>query len=117
MIDPFRRSRCLIELTETGSEKKTVAAFAHKTKKGVESITYEATFSVPPNFGEIGAVAVRNEHHEEMFLKDIVLTIDGDDSAPLIFSCNSWLHSKFDDPQDRIFFTSNKVMNTNINFF
>ncbi|XP_042405541.1 linoleate 13S-lipoxygenase 2-1, chloroplastic-like [Zingiber officinale] len=93
---------------QTESEKKTVSAFAHKTKTGVESITYEATFSVPPNFGEIGAVAVRNEHHEEMFLKDIVLTIDGDDSAPLVFSCRSWLHSKFDDPQDRVFFTSNK---------
>lgn len=86
-----------------------MAAFAHKAKKGISSITYEATFSVPVKFGEIGAVAVRNEHHKEMFLKDIVLTIDGDDSAPLLFDCKSWLHSKSDYRQDRVFFTSNKV--------
>ncbi|XP_042437577.1 linoleate 13S-lipoxygenase 2-1, chloroplastic-like [Zingiber officinale] len=94
--------------SETGLEKKTVAAFAHKAKKGIGRITYEATFSVPENFGEIGAVVVRNEHHKELFLKDIVLTIDGDDSAPLLFDCKSWSHSKFDDSQDRVFFTSNK---------
>ncbi|XP_042472154.1 linoleate 13S-lipoxygenase 2-1, chloroplastic-like [Zingiber officinale] len=92
------------DLDHTGSEKKTGAAFAHEAKLGIGSITYEATFSVPANFGKIGAVVVRNELDNELFLKDIVLKIDGDDSAPLLFDCKSWLHSKF----DRVFFTSNK---------
>ncbi|KAG6536177.1 hypothetical protein ZIOFF_001226 [Zingiber officinale] len=92
------------DLEQTGLEKKTVEAFAHVAKKGIGSITYEASFSVPSNFGEIGAVVVRNEHHNELFLNDIVLTIDGDDSAPLLFDCKSWLHSKF----NRVFFISNK---------
>ncbi|XP_074577236.1 linoleate 13S-lipoxygenase 2-1, chloroplastic-like [Curcuma longa] len=96
------------DLDQTGSEKKTVAAFAKKDKIGIGSITYEATFSVPENFGKIGAVVVRNEHHNELFLKDIVLTIHGDYSAPLLFDCKSWVHSKFDNSQNRVFFTANK---------
>ncbi|KAE8682516.1 hypothetical protein F3Y22_tig00111238pilonHSYRG00140 [Hibiscus syriacus] len=39
-----------------------------------------------------------------MFLTDIVL--DGfQDSDPITVSCNSWIHSKFDNPQKRVFFT------------
>ncbi|THU58151.1 hypothetical protein C4D60_Mb03t11150 [Musa balbisiana] len=63
----------------TGLEKKTIAAYAHKANHGVEAAKYEASFSVPPSFGEIGAVFVRNEHHKEMYLSDIVLS-SADDS-------------------------------------
>ncbi|URD93650.1 hypothetical protein MUK42_01134 [Musa troglodytarum] len=70
----------------TGLEKKTIAAYAHKANHGVEAAKYEARFSVPPSFGEIGAVYVRNEHHKEMYLSDIVLS-SADDSIAVNISC------------------------------
>ncbi|XP_009391881.2 linoleate 13S-lipoxygenase 2-1, chloroplastic [Musa acuminata AAA Group] len=93
----------------TGLEKKTIAAFAHKASHGVETAKYEASFSVPPSFGEIGAVFVRNEHHKEMYLSDIVLS-SADDSIAANISCKSWLHSKFDNPEDRVFFTNKSYL-------
>jgi lipoxygenase len=52
-------------------------------------------------------VLVENEHHREMFLEDIV--IDGFSHGPIYLTCRSWVHSKFDNPQKRVFFT-NKVI-------
>ncbi|WOK95280.1 linoleate 13S-lipoxygenase 2-1, chloroplastic [Canna indica] len=92
---------------ETGEEKKTVQAYAHKAGQSGDTAKYEASFSVPANFGEIGGVSVRNEHHKEMYLKDIVLKT-GDGAGSVTISCRSWLHSKFDNKQDRVFFISNK---------
>ncbi|KAE8657830.1 Lipoxygenase 2.3 [Hibiscus syriacus] len=89
---------------KTGQEKQTIKAYAHLVKQHDEDVTYEADFTVGPDFGELGAVVVENEHHREMFLTDIVL--DGfQDSDPITVSCNSWIHSKFDNPQKRVFFT------------
>ncbi|KAI3421632.1 uncharacterized protein J3R85_011982 [Psidium guajava] len=39
-----------------------------------------------------------------MHLKDIVL--DGFVAGPVSITCNSWVHSKFDNPQKRVFFTN-----------
>jgi len=66
-------------------------------------VTYECEFEVRDDFGEAGAIFVENEHHKEMYLKDIVL--DGFAGGPLSITCNSWVHSKFDNPQKRVFFT------------
>lgn len=60
-------------------------------------------FVVPQEFGKIGAVLIENKHHSEMYLKNVVL---GDDE--ITFTCESWIHSKHDNPDKRIFFT-NKV--------
>lgn len=90
----------------TGLEKETLKAYAHKAGNGEESVKYEAKFEVPNDFGEIGAVLVENEHHKEMFLETIHL--DGFPEGPINFHCASWVHSKFDNPTNRVFF-SNKV--------
>ncbi|KAK9123060.1 hypothetical protein Sjap_012662 [Stephania japonica] len=101
---------------QTGEERETIKGFAHKTindedrqnnddeKEKGQTVRYEAKFEVPKNFGRIGAVVVENEHHREMFLAHIVL--DGLlNSPPVTIICNSWVSSKFDNPQRRVFFT------------
>lgn len=91
---------------ETKLEKPSIKHFAHKTHQSVEEVRYEAEFEVPESFGEIGAILVENEHHREMFVKEIVL--DGFILGPVRFACESWLHSKHENPDKRIFFP-NKV--------
>lgn len=89
---------------ETGLQKKPIGAYAHR--KGVKDgkVTYETEFVIPDDFGEIGAVLVENEHHREMFLQDIIL--HGVPYGPIHFNCSSFVASKSDDPQKRIFFTN-----------
>lgn len=91
---------------ETGLEKDTIEGYAHKVGRGDNGVKYETIFEVPIDFGEVGAVLVENEHHREMFLEDIV--IDGLPCGPVSVTCRSWVHSKFDSPVKRVFFT-NKV--------
>ncbi|KAJ8423313.1 hypothetical protein Cgig2_008842 [Carnegiea gigantea] len=93
---------------ETGSEKPTIKGYAHRGKIENGLLTYEAKFEVPPKFGEIGAVLVENEHHKEMHLAEIVL--DGFPLGPVHFSCNSWVHSKFDNPEKRVFFSNKSYL-------
>jgi lipoxygenase len=87
---------------ETGREREKVKGFAHMT---LTQGTYEAKMSVPASFGPVGAVLVENEHHREMFLKDIKLITGGDESSAITFDVGSWVHSKFDEPESRVFFT------------
>lgn len=68
---------------------------------------YETKFTVPAGFGAVGAVLVENQHHKEIFLKDIVL--EGFPDGPVNVECDSWAHSKYDDSKKRIFF-ANKVL-------
>ncbi|XP_006657135.2 lipoxygenase 2.3, chloroplastic-like [Oryza brachyantha] len=90
---------------KTGEEKSTISGYAHVTRRDGAGATYEATFAVPASFGPVGAVLVENEHHREMFLRDIVLTDGGSSSSSAaVFECNSWVHSKFDDSRKRAFF-------------
>ncbi|KAI6669508.1 hypothetical protein NL676_004393 [Syzygium grande] len=89
---------------KTGQEKGTIKGYAHKKSQNKDVVTYECEFKVGEEFGQVGAILVENEHHKEMHLKDIVL--DGFVSGPLSITCNSWVHSKFDNPQKRIFFTN-----------
>ncbi|XP_010031853.2 linoleate 13S-lipoxygenase 2-1, chloroplastic isoform X1 [Eucalyptus grandis] len=88
---------------KTGLEKGTIKGYAHKKSQNEKEVTYECEFKVGDDFGEAGAIFVENEHHKEMYLKDIVL--DGFAGGPLSIRCNSWVHSKFDNPQKRVFFT------------
>ncbi|KAK7262559.1 hypothetical protein RJT34_30133 [Clitoria ternatea] len=89
---------------ETGVEKESIKAYAHKTGENGESVKYVANFAVPNDFGEIGAVLVENEHHMEMFLETIFL--DGLPHGSIHFDCASWIHSKFDNPTKRVFFSN-----------
>lgn len=91
-------------MQDTGLEKETIQAYAHKGSQDMDDINYVCDFTIPRTFGEIGAVLVTNEHHKEMFLKDI--TFSHDDATILTINCNSWVNAKFDNPEKRIFFTN-----------
>ncbi|WVZ77493.1 hypothetical protein U9M48_025352 [Paspalum notatum var. saurae] len=107
IVDLFGKT-LLLELVSseldpvTGLEKPRVTAFAHKTLKDGH---FEAEFQVPVKFGPVGAVLVENEHHKEVFIKEIKLVTGGDATTAVTFDCNSWVHSKFDNPEKRVFFT------------
>ncbi|XP_010673575.2 linoleate 13S-lipoxygenase 2-1, chloroplastic [Beta vulgaris subsp. vulgaris] len=113
IIDMFGKT-LLLEIVsaeaqpKTGSKKATIQAYAHRSKTEDGVVKYEADLVVPPEFGEVGAILVENEHHQEMHLTDILL--DGLPLGSLQFSCNSWVHSKFDNPQKRVFFTNKSYL-------
>ena len=87
-------------------EKQTVQGHAklNLAKNKGDEVKYEAHLQVHENFGEVGAILVTNEHRKEIYLKDIVL--DGLPQGPVKFYCNSWIASKHDNPEKRIFFTT-----------
>ncbi|XP_021772004.1 linoleate 13S-lipoxygenase 2-1, chloroplastic-like [Chenopodium quinoa] len=91
-----------------GVEKATIKGYAHRLKSEDGIVKYEADFVVPPEFGEVGAVLVENEHHKEMYLTDILL--DGLPFGSVQFSCNSWVHAKYDNPEKRVFFTNKSYL-------
>ncbi|TKY67437.1 Linoleate 13S-lipoxygenase 2-1 [Spatholobus suberectus] len=93
---------------KTKLEKETIKGYAHKANQSAEKVTYEAEFEVPESFGEIGAIFVENEHHREMFIKDVVL--DGFILGPVNISCNSWVHSKYDNPVKRVFYPNKSYL-------
>ncbi|PRQ35260.1 putative linoleate 13S-lipoxygenase [Rosa chinensis] len=93
---------------KTGLEKEPVTGFAHRSRRLEGEIIYETDFKVPLDFGEVGAILIENEHHKEMHLKDIVL--DGLPNSPVLLSCNSWIHSKYDNPAKRVFFTNKSYL-------
>ncbi|XVF69709.1 hypothetical protein PTKIN_Ptkin11bG0103900 [Pterospermum kingtungense] len=93
---------------KTGLEKSKIKGYAHRISKDGQHVKYEADFEIPADFGEIGAVFVENEHHREMFVQDIVL--DGLPDGPVNVNCNSWVHSKHDNPRNRVFFTNKSYL-------
>ncbi|KGN54489.2 linoleate 13S-lipoxygenase 2-1, chloroplastic [Cucumis sativus] len=95
----------------TGLEKGTIKKYAHKEDTERDEIIYEADFEIPPDFGPIGAIFVENEHHKEIFLKDVV--IEGLPSGPLNFVCSSWINEKDYDDSRRIFFTTKSYLPSN----
>ncbi|KAL3519188.1 hypothetical protein ACH5RR_021777 [Cinchona calisaya] len=95
--------------SKTGLEKPSITAYAHRKNLFEETTEYECDFELYEDFGEVGAILVENEHHNEMFLKKIVL--DGfHDHGPVTFTCNSWVSSKSDSSEKRIFFTSKSYL-------
>lgn len=97
------------EYADTGEDKGTIKAYAHRLSYDKNEVKYESKFVVPPGFGGVGAILVENEHHKEIYLKDIVL--NGFQDGPINVTCNSWVHSKFDDKTKRIFFTHKVGLN------
>ncbi|CAK9146784.1 unnamed protein product [Ilex paraguariensis] len=93
---------------ETGSEKKTIQGYAHRTGNDENEVKYELDIEITQDFGEVGAILVENEHHKEMYLKNIVL--DGFPHGTVTVTCNSWVHAKFDNPDKRIFFTNKSYL-------
>ncbi|RVX12797.1 Linoleate 13S-lipoxygenase 2-1, chloroplastic [Vitis vinifera] len=97
-------SSLLGKYSDTGLEKKPIGRYAHRVGQKDGEAIYESNFEIPGDFGEIGAVLVQNELRNEMYLKYIVL--NGLPSGPIAFNCGSWVESKFDNPEKRIFFSN-----------
>ncbi|KAK7849539.1 linoleate 13s-lipoxygenase 2-1 [Quercus suber] len=95
----------------TGLERETIKAYAHGVSHKSDEVKYESSFAVPASFGKVGAILLENEHHKEMYVNNIIL--EGFPNGPLYFTCNSWVHSKYDNPHKRIFFT-NKVSTSSV---
>ncbi|KAJ0477028.1 Lipoxygenase 2 [Helianthus annuus] len=95
------------DLDSWGKEKKTVKSYASCDGLDDESKSYKYEFEieVPEEFGDIGAILVENIRHKEAYIKDIVL-----DGGKVIFPCESWIHSKHDNPDKRIFFTDKSYL-------
>ncbi|KAG6632538.1 hypothetical protein CIPAW_13G165600 [Carya illinoinensis] len=93
---------------KTGLEKETIKGYARWTSQDDGEVKYESGFEVPADFGEVGAILLENEHHKEMYLKDIIL--DGFPNGTVSLTCNSWVHSKHDYPQKRVFFTNKSYL-------
>ncbi|XP_057797967.1 linoleate 13S-lipoxygenase 2-1, chloroplastic [Salvia miltiorrhiza] len=93
---------------KSGEEKATVQSYARKSRNNENEIYYESDFEIPEDFGEIGAVKLENEHHKEMFVKNIVF--DGLPSGAIHINCESWIHSKFDNPEKRVFFSNKSYL-------
>ncbi|XP_042513709.1 linoleate 13S-lipoxygenase 2-1, chloroplastic-like [Macadamia integrifolia] len=95
--------------SSTGLEKEKIKGYAHKVggRKDNE-VHYESKFVVPAGFGEVGGILVENEHHKEMYLKNIVL--EGFPNGPVNFTCDSFVCSKFDNKEKRIFFTNKSYL-------
>ncbi|XP_028065599.1 linoleate 13S-lipoxygenase 2-1, chloroplastic-like isoform X2 [Camellia sinensis] len=94
---------------KTGLEKETIKGYAHRTSQEEDEVKYECNFVIPEGYGEIGAVLVENEHHKEMYLKQIVFH-GFPPGGPVHVTCNSWVASKFHNPHKRIFFTNKSYL-------
>ncbi|KAF3637208.1 Linoleate 13S-lipoxygenase 2-1, chloroplastic [Capsicum annuum] len=86
------------------TEKPSIRTFAKRGRDVDGDTHYEANFVIPEDFGGVGAVSVENEHQKEIYVKNIV--IDGFPYGKVNITCNSWVHTKFDNPEKRIFFTN-----------
>ncbi|KAJ1394352.1 PLAT/LH2 domain, partial [Sesbania bispinosa] len=94
---------------KTNSEIKTIKGNAQKTQElEKEEEQYEATFELPEDFGNVGAVLIQNNHHQELFLKTIVL--HGFPSGPVHLTCDSWIQPNHDSPIKRVFFTNKSYL-------
>lgn len=99
----------LLLIESKGPHKSKPAVLKDWSKKSnlkTERVNYIAEFVVDSNFGVPGAITVTNKHQQEFFLESI--TIEGFACGAVHFPCNSWVQSKKNHPDSRIFF-SNQV--------
>ncbi|XP_021822570.1 linoleate 13S-lipoxygenase 2-1, chloroplastic-like [Prunus avium] len=89
---------------KTGLEKDRIKGYARKASHNDDEVIYESNFTIPPDFGAVGAIEVENEHQNEIFIKTIDL--QGFPNGSVNVPCDSWVHAKSDNPQKRIFFTN-----------
>ncbi|KAJ0477037.1 putative linoleate 13S-lipoxygenase [Helianthus annuus] len=91
---------------DSNGNQKTLRAYARYEALDfdISIYTYKCNFDVPEDFGEIGAVLVENEYSKKMFFKNIVL------DNGVTFTCESWVHSKNDNPDKRIFFADKSYL-------
>ncbi|GJM97973.1 hypothetical protein PR202_ga14943 [Eleusine coracana subsp. coracana] len=91
---------------ETGEEKTTGQIEAKYVSNKDDFYTFEASIKVSGSFGTVGAVRLDNDHEREMFIKDVTVFPDGDESDAVSFHCESWVidnEKNFNDDR-RVFF-------------
>ncbi|KAH9298648.1 hypothetical protein KI387_030330 [Taxus chinensis] len=92
--------------TNTGKRSKESAlkGWLHKSAMQAEKVEYTTSFSISSDFGHPGAIIVTNQHMKEFYLESIV--IQGLINGPVFFPCKSWMQSKMDNPEKRVFFSN-----------
>ncbi|KAI3688227.1 hypothetical protein L1987_81937 [Smallanthus sonchifolius] len=99
---PVTERHCILKRKGDG---EGISSFDHGLHNESKLRKYECEFEVPDDFGDIGAILVENVRHKEAYIKSIVL-----DDGNVIFPCESWIHSKHDNPDKRIFFTDKSYL-------
>ncbi|XP_059628850.1 linoleate 13S-lipoxygenase 2-1, chloroplastic-like [Cornus florida] len=92
----------------TGLEKKPIKVNVSRSSADEHEVKYETEFSVEEDFGEVGAVLVRNEHNNEVYLKNIELV--GFPNGPVHITCNSYVQPMADTSEKRIFFSNKSFL-------
>lgn len=92
-------------MSGTLMEKDPVEDYAQRVWFDGESADekYECVFDMPEDFGTVGAIRIQNQHHRDIFIKEMELELP---SGSVTFSCHSWVAPKSVDPAKRIFFSS-----------
>lgn len=96
----------LLYITETGSGRRsseTPVLGLPKARNDPRYLEFTANFTVPTDFGKTGAILVTNLLSSEICLSEIIVH-DGSDT--ILFPGNTWIHSRNDNPEGRIIFTS-----------
>ncbi|XP_004308210.1 PREDICTED: linoleate 13S-lipoxygenase 2-1, chloroplastic-like [Fragaria vesca subsp. vesca] len=94
---------------KTGTEKEAIKGHLRRVRRDVKEVIYESELSVPAGFGEIGAVQIENEHRKEIYIQTIDLT-GFPNGSTLTIPCKSWVHSKHNNTQKRVFFTNKSYL-------
>ncbi|XP_010512789.1 PREDICTED: lipoxygenase 2, chloroplastic-like [Camelina sativa] len=112
-IADIRGRSLLVELisaevdTRTMMEKDPVEDYAQRVWFEAQDEKYECVFEMPEDFGDVGAIKVQNQHHREMFIKEMVIELPG---GSVTFTCESWVAPKSVDPAKRIFFSNKSYL-------
>lgn len=88
------------------SQEAILKDWEKKASYVADKVEYMAEFMVSDDFGLPGAITILNGHPHEFYLETIAL--EGWNGGKVYFPCYSWVHSKVDSPEKRVFF-SNKV--------
>ncbi|MCO5561651.1 hypothetical protein L7F22_015272 [Adiantum nelumboides] len=106
--------KVLLQLVSTDVDPRTGAGrrssrvalhdWSEKASIVADKVQYTAEFKLSKWFGWPGAITILNNHQNELFVETIAL--QGLPIGTIYFSCYSWVQPKFQDPQERVFFTN-----------
>lgn len=87
------------------SKESFIKDWALKAGVVADKVQYTADFDIGGDFGEPGALLIRNSHQAEFYLESIALQLP---SGTVYFPCHSYIAPSAHDRRPRVFF-SNKV--------